>query len=335
MKKIYLFLFVFFNLSIATAQPAAFTWTNSSGTNYISPAKDQCEMGPCSIFATVAAVEAMSHIYYNKPFSVAPNILNLAEAEIYSGCGGYGRFDAAPGIESSLMYIDTAGIIDEACFEFPDSCFRTDCGNICGNPDYVVNIPGYEQIYPGSNQDLKRAIIDYGPIAVTMQNVGGALHTGGGTTTHSVVIIGWSSSAWHIKDSWPGDAYIAYKNIDVFNASYQSIFFRVKYKNSGNYIICSGSGCSLFSSRRCVDSDGDGFYYWGIGDKPTGCPGPCKMDFNDADPDSLFLDDDYEEVPAPYITGPDLICGTDSILLNNAPDGFDVEWAIIPIAHSI
>ena len=70
------------------SQPTAFSWYNSSNSNqnYTSPAKDQGEQGeqgPCRIFAAVAAVEAMSHIYYNKPFSIGSNGIDLAEREIY------------------------------------------------------------------------------------------------------------------------------------------------------------------------------------------------------------------------------------------------------------
>jgi hypothetical protein len=86
------------------AQPTAFSWYNSNNPtkNYISPAKDQGEQGPCGIFAAAGAIEALSHIYYNKPFSSSLSGLNLSEAEIYSGCSGYGRFLAAASASEAL-----------------------------------------------------------------------------------------------------------------------------------------------------------------------------------------------------------------------------------------
>lgn len=154
------------------SQPNSFSWFSSYPTqrfNYISPAKDQGEQGPCRTFAAVAAVEAMSHIYYNKPFSYTTNGIDLSEAEIYSGCSGFGGPTGSASIEEALNYIDTTGIINESCFPFPqspcDSFFRTDCNNLCSTPSYEVNIPGYEQLYISTAQDLKRAIIDYGPIS--------------------------------------------------------------------------------------------------------------------------------------------------------------------------
>lgn len=126
-----LFLFAFF---ISNCQPLSFSWFSDDDEiryNYISPAKDQGEQGPCGIFAAVGAVEALSHIYYNKPFSSSLGGINLSEAEIYSGCSGYGRFEAAASAREALWYADTTGIINESCFTYPSSSpfFRTDCYN--------------------------------------------------------------------------------------------------------------------------------------------------------------------------------------------------------------
>lgn len=74
MKKLLLLLLCFVHI-VLFAQPSIFSWQKGvpqmpSGFNYISPAKNQREQGPCRIFAAVAAVEAMSQIYYHKPSSV-------------------------------------------------------------------------------------------------------------------------------------------------------------------------------------------------------------------------------------------------------------------------
>lgn len=70
MKKSVLTLLSLISVFYLYSQPNEFTWRASSDTNYISPAKNQGELSLCKIFAAVAAVEAMSHIYYNKPFPV-------------------------------------------------------------------------------------------------------------------------------------------------------------------------------------------------------------------------------------------------------------------------
>jgi len=76
--------FFLFSILYSNSQPQSFSWYSEEDSlryNYISPAKDQGEQSPCHIFAAVAAVEAMCHIYYNKPFSSSLGGINLSEAE--------------------------------------------------------------------------------------------------------------------------------------------------------------------------------------------------------------------------------------------------------------
>lgn len=283
-------------------------------------------------FCSHCSCRSNESIYYNKPFAISTNGIDLSEAEIYSGCSGFGGSTGSASIEEALNYIDTTGIIDENCFAYPSSSsyFRTDCNNICSSPNYEVNIPGYEQLYLSTTQALKRAIIDYGPIATFLAHSGQELHGSSGDENHAVLIIGWNGSQWHIKDSWPGDEEITYTSIDIFAQEFGAMFYRVKYESGGSIITCTGSGCStVFSSRSYTDNDGDGFYNWGIGPKPAGCPGSCQMDFNDADPDKIFLNSNYVELPTPTVTGSDYACSSGATYqLNNLPSGFSATWSV-------
>lgn len=229
------------------------------------------------------------------------------------------------------------GIINESCFPYPSyEPYYRDCSSKCSNPQLTINIPGYQQLTIISNQALKQAIIDYGPIVTTMAYVGEDLHPGSGEDIgHSVLIIGWNEdNKWHIKDSWPGSPSIQFKTINVFASEFQAKFYRVKFDDNGNTISCSGSGCSsVFSSRTATDNDGDGFGYWGLGDQPSTWTGPCKMDCDDFDDTKIFFDTNYDEVDAPTISGKDLICTNGSaaentFTLNKLPDGFDVSWNV-------
>lgn len=205
---------------------------------------------------------------------------------------------------------------------------------MCSTPGYEINIPGFEQLNLTTPQGLKRAIIDYGPIATFLSYSGYELHGSVNDENHAVLIIGWDGSQWHIKDSWPNQNGINFKSIDVFDSEFNAQFFRVKYENNGSVISCSGSECSsVFSGRTPTDNDHDGFYYWGIGPKPAGCTGPCKMDFNDNDITKIFLNSDYVEVNTPTVTSPDLVCTNGTIAertfnLNNFPTGFTVTWNV-------
>ena len=139
--KLLITLFFLVLFYIANCQPSSFSWFSDDDNiryNFISPAKDQGEQGPCRIFAAVAAVEAMSHIYYNKPFHHESNGINLAEREIYSWCSGFGGPLGSANIEESLNFIDTTGIINESCFPYPNALpFYTDCSTMCSNPCFA------------------------------------------------------------------------------------------------------------------------------------------------------------------------------------------------------
>lgn len=57
------------------------------------------------------------------------------------------------------------------------------------------------------------------------------------------------------------------------------------------------------------------------------------MDFNDADPEKIFLDTSYNILPAPTLSGPDYACSSGSAYqLNHLPPGFSVSWSVSPSA---
>jgi len=127
MKKIAILIVLNGLCILLLAQPTFFSWQRpgtgvNKGNNYISPAKDQGEQGPCAIFAAVADIEALSHIYYNKPFPINSSGLNLSEAEMYSICSGHGMVEGAANVWETFNYSAANGIVDEACFPI-QRCF--------------------------------------------------------------------------------------------------------------------------------------------------------------------------------------------------------------------
>ncbi|MGQ9621039.1 MAG: C1 family peptidase, partial [Bacteroidales bacterium] len=156
MKNLLIFSISLFGVSLYS-QPESFSWDKRHNyenfiINYISEAKNQKEQGPCGAFAAVAAVEAVSQIYFNK---TSP-MIDLSESNIYSNndstvnCPGVGC--GSIGILAPLNLINSTGIVDEDCFEYPEEplpvenstqrfCYRDCEGIICDNPAYRVFIP--------------------------------------------------------------------------------------------------------------------------------------------------------------------------------------------------
>jgi len=275
------------------AQPATFRWDKRHQDplkqevfiNYISDAKNQKEQGPCGAFASVAAVEAIAQIYFNK---TSP-MLDLSESNIYSEndtvnhCSGVGC--GAVGVTSSLFFIKSTGIVDENCFKYPDEplpphlgdstyryCYQDCRGIMCDYPSYRVFIPHYNEINISNNNntELQKAIMDYGPIIIEFADgdLGCRLHPDDPNCNlpHSLLFLGWETKSnnlwWRFKDSWPNKESIKSDTLNVFK--YTPHFYRVYPVYNGNTIYCTGSHCSLFNSRHYEDKDKDGFYNWGF-----------------------------------------------------------------------
>jgi len=362
MKKVIIILIVIWGGYFLSAQPDKFTWNlrhyknKDTLYNYISDAKNQKEQGPCGAFAAVAAVEAIAQIYFNKPGTTA---IDLSESNIYSnndtcGCPGVGC--GSVGVITPLNLIKSSGIVDENCFEYPEEplpvqdnryCYR-DCDCVmCDNPAYRVFIPHWDTIpnaQIADNTQLKKAIMDFGPIIVRLEGtgLGCRLHSDDPdcekTNEHTVLFIGWETKSnnityWIFKDSWPNRQDFFSDSINVFD--WRRTFYRVYPVYNGDTIRCYGSNCSLFNSREFVDNDKDGFYNWGFDTypKPSGCPGPDKMDFDDGDPNIIFRSG-YTPLRTPFITGPSpsgTVCTSGAtFMLDSVPPGFSVSWSVSP-----
>lgn len=343
-KLLYIIVLMCFSLYLKAQVPASFTWQTRHGSYYyVSEAKNQQIQGPCGVFAAIAAIEAVSQIYYNNG---QYNLLDLSEAYVYNdnsqnGCPGMGC-ESAPSADV-LDFANSTGLIENSCFVFPDSittCLEN-CSGYCGSPSQRIFIPDTSsyRIYPTTDAQLKEAILNYGPIIMMPTTSNGcALHSSDPNcnTPHTVLLIGWDGSQWHIKDSWPDSAYIGYRDYSVF--SYNPYFFRVYPVNpqdSNDSIRCYGNQSNYFS-RKAVDLDGDGFYNWGFDSypKPNGCPGPDKMDFKDNLPGYIFYDGS-SVLQTPTISGTTgIVCPSGSTFtLNNVPSGFSCIWYISKNAY--
>jgi hypothetical protein len=320
--------------------PKSFTWADRHHLNsqeyynYISPIRDQKEGGPCNIFASVAAVEAMIQIYFNREW---PN-LNLAESNIYNNDCGLGCGTTA---QYALNFIKNNGIVNEECFPYPeneDYCYA-DCNSMCQNPEQFVTIPEYDSETISTIAGLKRLIMDAGPLVANIHYGGYILH-GESAVDHAILLIGWKyvgqELQWHIKDSWPGTTYLYYFSFDILQ--YCAEFYYVKPFYNNELIECVGTNCTFFSRATPVDHDGDGFYNWGYdsASKPTGATYPNLMDFDDGNHDTIYRDGNTIYA-TPTISGPVRVCECDEgergYELHNVPPNFSTSWYISKNAY--
>jgi len=354
LKQIFLILLMLVLLRVSYSQPTVFSWNYRHGFDYISAAKDQKEQGPCGIFATVAAVEAMVQIYFNTTGSE----LDLSESLLYSVCGLDQQYLVAP---AALGFFIDNGVVDDDALEFPDDPFHNPpfayYRQECDYESYQkkAKIPAYgSTLSIGNNLDLKKAIMDYGPIIImgtgadqNGDSLGLALHPGGTNVNHTVLITGWDSSddlLWEIKDSWPG-APSSERLVEINFFEYDPHFYCIypEYNDNGNlkYItVKNDTGVDVYSKSPAVDNDNDGFYRWGLFDyPPAGFSGCEKMDYDDSDSTIVCLNG-YDPLPAPYISNTisKYVCpGGRTFTLNNFEDlsnlGFSVSWTLSPSGY--
>lgn len=207
--------------SIAQTYPAAFAWP-------AQPGKDQKEQGPCHIFASVSAIET----WYDILFGAVP-AYGISQTHPYSFCGNATPYPSTS-IPDCLNFFENTGGVDlhQLPYASGTPCTVGDGGSTayfanqiksgssalvggdCGTPymncsvgsgvpscryrvaNYaVLNIGAYT-----SNNQLKHAIMNYGPIPLWM--IASALH---GSTSHAYCLYGWDASGnWLMTDSWPG-----------------------------------------------------------------------------------------------------------------------------------
>jgi len=251
---------------------------DATGGGWATPVKNQLWSNPlvcgsCWDHAAVALTEMYINLYYNKHIDK-----DLSEQELIS-CSGS---DCSGGITSfALNYIMRNGIVDENCFPYVG--YEQPCSQRC-TPQNTVKISNYSGVTWSSSDDIKRMLVTYGPIA-------------GGHSGHAQLLVGWQtdengSTIWIYKDSHG-------MNHGVNGFTYEN-------ESNGHHFddYVTGAPIGINETPQCFDKDGDGYYFWGIGSKPSSCP-PCTPDdedWNDNDPTRAILDKNTGEIK--LITSP-------------------------------
>ncbi len=271
-------------------------WRSRHGKDWISPIANQGACGSCWAFASTGAVEAMTNLYFNQQLN-----LDLSEQDVLS-CSGAGTCTGGyPRI--ALDYISTTGVVDEATFPYAQA--DLDCSQKGSSPSQLIKIAGRTPFasteYPRTEDDLKRMLIEMGPVS-------GGLYD----WSHAMVLVGYKVVKegdyfyyrnLDLQRYWieiqPGDPLIG-KTVWIFKNSWGPrfgddgyVYVETPISNIGWTHGINTPITSEVNDYEVVfeDRDGDGYYWWGLGEKPAFCPGPDLADGDDSDPTKGPIDE--------------------------------------------
>ena len=285
--------------------PTEWDWRNRHGKNWMTSIKDQGSCGSCWAFSAIGTFEAYINLYYNQLINY-----DLSEQEVLScsnagTCGGGSLYGA-------LNYIQSSGAIPESCF--PYSATDEACTNQCVSPNEKVSFGSKSQIANATENSVKQALLR-SPITFGIdpwwhfivltgykQIQSGDNYFTSGNHYYTIPIASndplIGHPAWLIKNSWGtswgdnGYGYVAMSLSDSYEI----------YKLLGKVHSLVMDDSDVI----CEDADNDGYYFWGIGSKPTNCPACCPdiPDGDDSDPTKAEMDSygNFATYTFPYST---------------------------------
>lgn len=267
-----------------------FDWRNRHGQNWMTSVKFQGYSGFCYSFCAIGAIEAMANLYYNRLLN-----LDLSEDEGARCPYSYDTYYDGGLASTVLEYAKNYGICDESSYGFVDSCCIP-CKRDIVVPNEIVKIENYTYVGNSSEEAIKRALINNGPMTSgykghAMVLVGYAtikegdvisIHTGTNVTYNVTINSGdprIGNTYWIFKNSYGTSVY---GNV---NGYWYIMFNNLYYMREPYYI--TRPYCTINTSNNvvvCSDNDGDGYYFWGLGPKPANCPSwvPDEPDGDDS-----------------------------------------------------
>jgi hypothetical protein len=280
---------------------------------WMTVVKDQGSCGSCGVFAVTGTLEGLVNLFYNRHYD-----LDLSEQNAVSCVTG----ECSPGwLPADVIdYYTSVGVVPEDCFPYEGDS-EIECEEICNDPDDQITIEGRVNFpnseYPQNPYALKKMLIRYGPLSSGISNL-----------NHAMALVGYeldpsdSQTIWIFKNSW---------GLNYGENGYMKIKTSI-YNIAWTHALLVPINSLVYSESdiRCRDVDCDGFYNWGIGNKPSHCPScPSQPDGNDFDYNLGPLDADGNGNCLPIeISGGWLVCTANKTYnFINRASGKSITWS--------
>jgi C1A family cysteine protease len=224
----------FIALSLPTNDlPDSFDWRTYKGGDWTTPIRNQGQCGSCWAFGAIGALEAAINIEYNDS-----NIdIDLSEQYLVS-CGPGHGCDGGPSMGALDWMKRTGGALPESCF--PYEAADLPCDQKCANwKDLLLPVKEYWVAEYASDEEIKQALLDYGPVVARMAVYSDLQRYRGGVyvhpqlpdeseddINHAPVIVGWNDNenCWIVKNSW-GKSW----GEDTYDVTGDRGWFRIRY----------------------------------------------------------------------------------------------------------
>jgi C1A family cysteine protease len=233
--------------------PSRFDWRELDG---VVPIRNQGGCGSCWAFGTIGSFECAIKIQDNETVDLSEQWLVSCNQAGWGCDGGWWAFSYFTWWTDPC---DSSGAVMESDFPYAAADLPCYCPY-----DHPYHLRSWSYIGDGSSipsvTAMKQAILDYGPISVSVYvdgyfqayNGGVFDHYNTGTVNHAVVLVGWDDSlgpqgAWILRNSWgpnwgeDGYMYIAYGyNMVGYAACY------VNYEGGASFTSDTRSGAVPF-----------------------------------------------------------------------------------------
>lgn len=285
--------------STSTTVVDSFDWRNRHGINWMTSVKNQSPGNGCWAFTAVGITEALVNLYFNRKLDY-----DLSEQEVIS-CSSCGSNAGGGWPDSALSWISGHGVSEETSFPFTNT--DEPCSNMGSfNESVKVGAVTYVSNYTTNNYEaVKKALIAHGPLCSGFQ------YSGTSSVAHAMPLVGYgvihagdtiryfasynqnqnNFVVIHEGDSRIGKTYWIFKNSygeDFYcdHAGYAYILFNTPQCFRSPYYVSTPVTSLMYDDEdiAITDTDGDGYYFWGIGSKPAHCPSwiPNEPDGDDS-----------------------------------------------------
>lgn len=280
-----------------------FDWRYQHGKSdnyWMTSVKDQGDSGFCVFFSIIGCTEALANLYYNTNYN-----FDLSEMELAWCSGVPSPYLGVTHSENHLPfdYMVNHGVSNESYYPFIDTPYDS-CRSENINVNGLVKIAAYYNVSPYENV-IKDSLIHCGPLVAGIE---------ANNIWHSMVLVGFgvvqegdlinqivNNYCYPLPTIQGGDPRIG-RTYWIFKDSYLHDTDNISHNPSDGYVYVIFEDCSQMGDINsiktpitipyhtsdnivCEDADGDGYYFWGIGNKPAHCPlwAPDTPDGDDSD----------------------------------------------------